>query len=86
LLGRPKGSKNKERILDPYREQIKNLLEMRVSLASITKIVNNQLEKPITYNSFKYFVQHDEELAELWPTQKRVATGKAVAEDANPTV
>jgi DNA invertase Pin-like site-specific DNA recombinase len=86
LLGRPKGSKNKERVLDPYREQIKHLLEMGVTLASITKIVNNQLEQPITYNSFKYFVQHDEELADLWQTRKRAATGKAAAADTNPTI
>jgi DNA invertase Pin-like site-specific DNA recombinase len=86
LLGRPEGSKNKERVLDPYRGQIKNLLEMGVSLASITKIVNNQLERPITYNSFKYFVQHDEELAELWQTQSHAATGKAAAEDTNQTI
>ena len=66
LLGRPKGSRSKNRILDPYREQIKEYLQMDLNLASIMKIVNNQLEKPISYNTLKYFVQHDEELLPLW--------------------
>jgi DNA invertase Pin-like site-specific DNA recombinase len=70
LLGRPKGSRSKNRILDPYREQIKEYLQMDLNLASIMKIVNNQLEKPISYNTLKYFVQHDEELLTLWKAQK----------------
>ena len=70
LLGRPKGSRSKNRILDPYREQIKEYLQMDLNLASIMKIVNNQLEKPISYNTLKYFVQHDEELLPLWKAQK----------------
>jgi DNA invertase Pin-like site-specific DNA recombinase len=70
LLGRPKGSRSKNRILDPYREQIKEYLQMDLNLASIRKIVNNQLEKPISYNTLKYFVQHDEELLPLWKAQK----------------
>ncbi len=61
LLGRPKGSRSKNRILDPYREQIKDYLQMDLNLASIMKIVNNQLERLISYNTLKYFVQHDEE-------------------------
>ena len=65
-LGRPKGSRNKERVLDPYRSQIKEYLQMGLNLASVVKIVNHQLEKPISYNSFKYFVEHDDELARLW--------------------
>ncbi len=69
-LGRPKGSKNKERVLDPYRDQIKNYLEMGLNLAAVRKIINNQLEKPIAYQSFKYFVDHDEELLTLWQAQK----------------
>jgi len=70
LLGRPKGSRNKNRIPDPYRKQIKEYLQMDLNLASIMKIVNNQLEKPISYNTLKYFVQHDEELLPLWKAQK----------------
>ena len=70
LLGRPKGSRSKNRILDPYREQIKEYLQMDLNLASIMKIVNNQLERSISYNTLKYFVQHDEELLPLWKAQK----------------
>jgi DNA invertase Pin-like site-specific DNA recombinase len=69
LLGRPKGSKNKERVLDPYRDQIKHYLQLGLKLAAIMKIVNNQLEQPITYNSFKYFVQHDQDLWPIWKPQ-----------------
>jgi DNA invertase Pin-like site-specific DNA recombinase len=65
-LGRPKGSKNKERLLDQYQEQIKHYLQMGLNLTSIRKIINHQLEKPLSYNSFKYFVRHN---AELLPTK-----------------
>ena len=70
-LGRPKGSRNKERVLDPYRDQILNYLQMGVNLAAIRKIINNKLENPISYNSYKYFVQHDEELQRAWLVQRR---------------
>jgi DNA invertase Pin-like site-specific DNA recombinase len=66
LLGRPKGTKNKKgRVLDPYIEQIKNYLQLKLPISSIRKIINNQLETPITYNSFKYFVYHDRDLYDL---------------------
>lgn len=69
-LGRPRGSRNKERVLDPYKDQILEYLEMGVNLAAIRKIVNNQLEKPISYNSYKYFVKNDEELQRAWLSQR----------------
>lgn len=75
LLGRPKGSRNKTRVLDPYHEQIENYLRMGLNLASIRKIVNTQLETPISYNSFKYFVQHDAQLVGLWDAQKQKPIG-----------
>jgi len=63
LLGRPKGSKNKKsRILDPFKDQIKHYLEIKLSVNAIMKIINNQLEVPITYNSFKYFINNDDKL------------------------
>lgn len=65
-LGRPKGSRNKERVLDPYRKQILDYLKMGLNLAAIMKIINPQLEKPITYNSYRYYVQHNEVLREAW--------------------
>ena len=65
-LGRPRGSKNKERVLDAYKDQFKQYLHLGLNLAAIRKIINPQLAQPITYNSFKYFVQHDAELKPLW--------------------
>jgi len=76
-LGRPKGSRNKKRVLDPYRDQIRDYLQMGLNLASVVKIVNNQLQKPLSYNSFKYFVMHDDELLSLWRAQREGAPAKA---------
>jgi DNA invertase Pin-like site-specific DNA recombinase len=69
-LGRPKGSRNKERILDPHRNEIMQFLEMGVNLAAIRKIINSKLEKPISYNSYQYFVQHDEGLRRAYTGQQ----------------
>lgn len=63
-LGRPKGSKNKKgRILDKHKSAIKKYLELGVTISDITKIINDLLDAPITYNAFKYFIKHDEDLA-----------------------
>lgn len=65
-LGRPKGSKNKKsRVLDPFKPQIKHYLEQGVSIASIQKIINPQLQKPLTYNSYRYFIHNDNELSDV---------------------
>lgn len=65
-LGRPKGSKNKKgRVLDAHKPAIKKYLELGVNIGDITKIINDLLETPITYNAFKYFIKHDEDLAHL---------------------
>ena len=69
-LGRPKGSRDKERILDPYREQIEEYLQLGLSLSRIRTILNPQLEKPISYPSYRYFVRQDVDLLELWEAQK----------------
>lgn len=66
ILGRPKGSRNRDQLLEPYKEQIKNYLRMGLNLASIVRVINNQREKPISYNAFKYFVQNSEDLLKLW--------------------
>ena len=56
-LGWPKGSQNKKRrALDPFREQILEYQQMGLPVASIMKIVNNQLEEKLSYNTFKKFV------------------------------
>lgn len=65
-LGRPKGSKNKKgRVLDAHKPAIKKYLELGVTISDISKIINDLLETPITYNAFKYFIKHDDELARI---------------------
>lgn len=70
-LGRPKGSRDKERVLDPHREQIKEYLQLNIPLRRIRSIINPQLEKPITYNAYRYFVLQDPELLALWQSRRR---------------
>ena len=65
-LGRPKGSRNKKRVLDPYRDEILKYLQKGLDLASVRKLINSELERPISYNSYKYFVEHDPELSAAW--------------------
>ena len=65
-LGRPSGSKNKNgSVLSHYREQICQYLKFGLSLSAIQKLINPLLQKPISYNSFKYFVTYDSELYTL---------------------
>jgi hypothetical protein len=45
-------------------------LERGVDLANVRKLINPDLDRPISYNSYKYFVQHDPELATAWQAQK----------------
>ena len=57
MLGRPKGSKNKKgRALDSYNEQIGQYVELGLPVASIMKIINNQMEEKLSYNTFKKFI------------------------------
>ena len=69
-LGRPKGSRNKRRALDEHRRTILTYLERGVDLANVRKLINPELERPISYNSYKYFVQRDPELANAWRSQR----------------
>jgi DNA invertase Pin-like site-specific DNA recombinase len=56
-LGRPPGSRNKKAsVLDAYRESIETYLSAGISIRAIQKLLNRQLEKPLSYNTFKYFV------------------------------
>lgn len=56
-LGRPKGSRNrKQRVLDPFKLMIAHYIHQRVPIASIAKIINPQLDKPLSYNSYKYYI------------------------------
>jgi DNA invertase Pin-like site-specific DNA recombinase len=61
-LGRPKGSRNHDRPLDPYREQIEAYLQIGLSIAAIRKLINKHLPTPLTYNSYKYFMVNDMKL------------------------
>jgi DNA invertase Pin-like site-specific DNA recombinase len=65
-LGRPKGSRNKKRVLDPHRNEILNYLQKGIDLASVRKLVNPELDQPLSYNSYKYFVKQDSELLAAW--------------------
>lgn len=69
-LGRPKGSRNRRRALDDKRDAILRYLQQGVDLANVRRIVNPELERPVSYSAYKYFVQHDAELAEAWSIQR----------------
>jgi DNA invertase Pin-like site-specific DNA recombinase len=73
-LGRPKGAKSKQRLLDPYKDQIASYLTLGLDLAAILKLINPQLGKPTSYQAVKYYVAHEPELAPLWrrPRQPHV--------------
>lgn len=58
-LGRPKGSRNKDRVLDPYKQQISEYRHLGLPLSAIRKLINPQLEKPLSYQAYKYFVQKE---------------------------
>ncbi len=58
-LGRPNGSRNKNgRKLDNYQNQIKELLKLGLSINGISKIINNQLETPLTYNTYWNYINN----------------------------
>jgi DNA invertase Pin-like site-specific DNA recombinase len=65
-LGRPKGTKNKNRPLDPHKQEIKRHLLAGLPITSIMKLINDHLEAPLTYNSYKYFIDHDDALHALY--------------------
>lgn len=65
-LGRPKGSKNKKgRALDIYRADLKRYLELKLSITSIMKIINPQLPQPLSYHTYRYYIQHDDDLSQV---------------------
>ena len=69
-LGRPKGSRDKERVLDAHREQIKEYLRLKIPLRRIRLLLNPQLTGPISYPAYRYFVRQDPELLDLWQAQR----------------
>jgi len=62
ILGRPKGVKNKNRVLDPFKDEIKKYLEMGLMQTNILKIINSQLEKKVSLTSLRYFISTTKEL------------------------
>lgn len=57
LLGRPKGSRNKKgSLLTPFADQIREYRRLQLSINAIQKLINPLLQKPVTYNTFKYFI------------------------------
>jgi DNA invertase Pin-like site-specific DNA recombinase len=69
-LGRPKGSRDKERVLDAHREQIKEYLTLKIPLRRIRLLLNPQLAAPSSYPAYRYFVRQDPELLDLWQAQR----------------
>lgn len=66
LLGRPKGSKNKKaRVLDHFESNIRAYLEVGLDVGSIRKLINIHLVEPLSYQSFKYHIEHHPELSEI---------------------
>lgn len=61
-LGRPKGSKSKNRVLDPYTDEISSYLNSKVPQASILKIINGKLGKPISITSLRYHIENTPKL------------------------
>ena len=70
-LGRPKGSRDRERILDPHRETIKEYLQLKIPLRRIRTILNPQLERPISYPAYRYFIRQDPELLRIWQAHRQ---------------
>lgn len=57
ILGRPKGSKNKKgKVLEPYKSEILKLYKLNISVASITKIINNTAKTNFSYNTYLNFI------------------------------
>ncbi len=66
VLGRPKGSRNKNRVLDPFKADILGYLEQGLNIAAVMKLINPQLEQPVTYNTYRYYVQTEDDLRRAW--------------------
>lgn len=59
ILGRPKGVKNKDRVLEPFFNEIKKLLALNIPKSSILKIVNNKLNKNVSISTLNHFIKTD---------------------------
>jgi DNA invertase Pin-like site-specific DNA recombinase len=57
-LGRPKGSSQKVKALDKHKNEILGYLKKEISTTAIMKLINSNLEKPLSYFTFKNYVDH----------------------------
>lgn len=61
-LGRPQGSKAKEKKLDPHKDTILEYLNMGLNISAIHKILKKSMEGDISYNTVKTYVASDKNL------------------------
>ena len=47
------------RVLDLYKDQIGRYRALGLDLAAIRKLINPQLERPLSYQAYRYYVQRD---------------------------
>ncbi len=73
LLGRPKGSRNKNNKLMPFRDAILTYLNMGLDVATVRKIINSESELGLTYQSYRYFILQDSELTAAWKQKHLVS-------------
>lgn len=45
---------------------VRTLLSGRENIASIMKLINPQLEEPVTYNTYRYYVRTEDDLCRAW--------------------
>jgi len=57
---------NRYLLLESAREQQLRIAEFGVDLTNVRKAANPGLERPISYNYCRYFVQHDPALTTAW--------------------
>jgi hypothetical protein len=48
-----------------------DITQLNIPLRRIQTIINPQMEKPITYNAYQYYVRQDTEVLELWQAQRQ---------------
>lgn len=70
--GTTQGEPGQGAVLDAHRGQIKEYLQFKLPLRRIHSIINSQLERPISYPAYRYFVRQDPELLNLWQTQRDI--------------
>lgn len=62
VLGRPKGSRNKQHVLNPFKADILDYLQHGLGISAIRKLINPRLDEPKPYSTYRYYIQNDSEL------------------------